>query len=329
MDIDEFLDREVSGLNLEAGKTETGREKFKENFEASPLFDSIRSNLSKGDLEIAEQSYVQLWNILMQQKLKWNKELYEQLAMLAREFSGVLSHAYNEVRRKANQIYELIGKGQAAMKEGKRDVPFKIYSEIEELNNSIPNVFFEEKKALQEQIMEFYKELRSTTDNELIKRASALIQEINRLIDKINTAIRANDMINAIVNYNKCIELYNQVPEGFLKYKNSAGMRLLEIYKSLSIYNEISSLQKQLQSQQMLARQQPAQAQALATGLFAQSQMHTAAKSELIKAKKEHAKRSIEKGFYNEAAKGIEEVLQLEPNDAEAKAIHAKIKTLQ
>lgn len=330
MDIDEFLDREVSGLNLETGKTETaetGMEQFKGSFESSPLFDSSMSNLSKGDLEIAEQSYVQLWNILMQQKLKWNKELYEQLAVLAREFSSVLSHAYNEVRRKANHIYELIGKGRAAMKEGKKDVPFKIYSEIEGINNSIPNVFFEEKKVLQEQIMGFYRELRSTTDNELVKRVSALIQEINRLIDRINAAISANDMINAIVSYNKCIELYNQVPEGFLKYKNSAGMRLLEIYKSLSIYNEISSLQRQLQSRQLLAKQQPVQAQA--AGLFAQSQVHPSTKLELIKAKKEHAKRSIEKGFYNEAAKGIEEVLQLEPNDAEAKAIHAKIKTLQ
>lgn len=329
MDIDEFLDREVSGLNLETGKTETGKEQFRGSFEASPLFDSSMSNLSKGDLEIAEQSYVQLWNILMQQKLKWNKELYEQLAVLAREFSSVLSQAYNEVRRKANQIYELIGKGRAAMKEGKKDVPFKIYSEIEGINNSIPNVFFEEKKALQEQIMDFYRELRNTTDNELVKRVSSLIQEINRLIDKINISISANDMINAIVSYNKCIELYNQVPEGFLKYKNSAGMRLLEIYKSLSIYNEIASLQKQLQSRQLLAKQQPAQTQAQAAGLFAQSQVHPSIKLEFIKAKKEHAKRSIEKGFYNEAAKGIEEVLQLEPNDAEAKAIHAKIKTLQ
>src|SRR3989338_3507008 len=140
------------------------------------------------------------------------------------------------------------------MKEGKREIPFKIYAQLEEINNSIPNVFFEEKKAIQEQIMEFYRELRNTTDNELVKRVSALIQEINRLIDRINTAIRANDMTNAIVSYNRCIGLYNQVPEGFLKYKNSAGMRLLEIYKSLSIYNEISSLQKQLQSQQQLTR---------------------------------------------------------------------------
>ena len=46
-------------------------------------------------------------------------------------------------------------------------------------------------------------------------------------------------------------------------------------------------------------------------------------------AKKERAKKNIEKGFYNEASKDIQEALHLDPNDAEAKALHAKIKTLQ
>src|SRR3989344_921931 len=155
MDIEEFLDRELSGLGLEAGKAETSRTNLEqqpgESFESSPLFDSARSNLGKGDLETAEQSYSQLWGVLTQQKLEWSRELYGQLAMLAREFSGILAQAYNEVRRKASQIYELIGKGRAAMKEGKREVPFKIYAQLEEINNSIPNVFFEEKKAIQEQ----------------------------------------------------------------------------------------------------------------------------------------------------------------------------------
>ena len=49
----------------------------------------------------------------------------------------------------------------------------------------------------------------------------------------------------------------------------------------------------------------------------------------LLSAKKERAKNNIEKGFYNEASKDIQEALQLEPDDAEAKAINAKIKTLQ
>jgi Tfp pilus assembly protein PilF len=48
-----------------------------------------------------------------------------------------------------------------------------------------------------------------------------------------------------------------------------------------------------------------------------------------LNAQKERAKRNIEKGFYNEASKDIQEALKIDSSDAEAKALHAKIKTLQ
>ena len=330
MDIDEFLDRELSGLGLQTDKTERqtiGLSDIDSQAESSPLFESIKSNLSKGNLEEAEEAYVQLWHLLMEQKLKWSKELYDQLSVLGRQFSSALSYSYNEVKRKADHIYELISRAKAAIEEGKKELPFKLYSEIEEINNTIPKLFFEEKKIISEQIMNFYQELRNTTDNELIKRVAILIQEISQLMDKINNSIRANDMINAVVNYNKCIDLYNQVPEGFLRHKNSIGMRLLDIYKSLSIYTEISALQKQYSERPPQAQQQfspPAPAQPISA-----SAQPSASKSTMLSAKKERAKMNIKKGFYNEASKDIQEALQLEPTDAEAKVIHAKLKTLQ
>ena len=329
MDIDEFLDRELSDLDLQTDKTErqaVDLSGIKEQVESSPLFGNIKANLSKGNLEEAEEAYVQLWHLLTQQKLKWNKELYDQLSVLSRQFSGALNYSYTEVKRKADHIYELISRAKAAIKEGKKELPFKLYSEIEEINNSIPNVFFEEKKIISEQIMSFYQELRNTTDNELIKRVAILIQETNQLIDKISIAIRSNDMINATVSYNKCIELYNQIPEGFLKHKNSIGMRLLDIYKSLSIFNEMSNLQKQLSER---PSQVPQPTQAIAFPQSKPPQLATSSKPMMLSAKKERAKMNIKKGLYDEASKDIQEALQLEPSDAEAKAIHAKLKTMQ
>lgn len=326
MDIDEFLDRELSELNLPTDKSEkreagAAPADFREDFEPSPLFENIKSSLGKGNIDLAEQSYIQLWHLLLQQKLKWNKGLYGQLSALARQFSSALNQSYNEVKRKAEHTYELISRAKASLREGKKEMPFKIYSEIQDIFNSIPDAFFEEKKIVEEQITVFYRELKNTTDNELVKRVSVLVHEINQLIDRINQAIRMNDMINAIVGYNKCIGLYSQVPEGFLRHKNSIGMRLLEIYKSLSIYTEMSSLQQQLQ-EPLQQNQQPA--------AFGSNQpAEASSKSTLLKSKREQAKRNMEKGFYNEAHRNIQEALQLEPNDIESKAIYAKIKTLQ
>src|SRR3989338_2672238 len=134
MDIDDFLERELSGIGLDTGKS--GKPESPEHFrdiDASPLFENIRADLGKGNLELAEQSYVQLWHILAQQKLKWNKELYEQLLALSRQFSGMLSQAYGDVRKKASQIYELIGREwrKNTSKGEKRAVLFEFRGEKE------------------------------------------------------------------------------------------------------------------------------------------------------------------------------------------------------
>ena len=337
MDIEEFLDRELSELDLGIDKPKTPETneqsmQFGENFEPSALFDNIKVNLSKGNIEEAEQPYAQLWDILLQQKLKWNNEIYGQLLILSRQFLSLLNRANDDIKKKADYIYDLIKKARTALREGKKDVPFKIYSEIIEINSAIPNAFFEEKKVIQEQITIFYEELKSATDNELIKRVSSLVQETNQMVDRINLSIRSNDYANAIANYNKCLGLYIQMPEGFLRHKTSLGIRLLEIYKSLSIYTEISNLQKQI-SQSPYKFQQQSSSENMPIQKVPDSTIPQAVgpstKSTLLNSKREQAKRNIEKGFYNEAFKNIEEALKLEPRDAESKAIHAKIKTLQ
>lgn len=329
MDIDEFLDRELSDLGI-TNKNESPSSievsEFKEDFKPSPSFDAIKSNLSKGNLKEAQQPYEQLWHMLLLQKLKWNKEIYGQLSVLSKLFLSALNDSFNEAKRNANHVYELINRARASLREGKNQLAFKLYAEIKEVSDSVPNVFFEEKKIIEERVMDFYKELMITTDNELINRVSALIQEIYQLIEKIELSIRANDLTNAITNYNKCIELFNQVPEGFLRYKNSAGMRLLDIYKTLSIYTEMMSLQKEFG--QGISQPQQRSKQANATAQTA-ANMNEPTKSMMLSAKKEHAKKNIEHGFYNEAYRDIQEAFQIDPNDAEAKAIHAKIKTLQ
>ena len=349
MDIDEFLNRELTdlGLSADAEKSENKLDSgMKEDANLTQtLFADIKRDLTKANLDEAERLYNGLWNALLQQKLKWNKDVYEQISSLGIQFSSTLNHAYEELKNKSNQINELANRARNFLREGKKDMALKIYSQAQEINNSIPNVFFQEKRALQEQVTILYKDIVSLTDAELIQRVSSIMQQINQLIDKINSCILSNDIENASSNYSKCIELYNQVPEGFLRDKNSAGMRLLDIYRSLSINNEIVNLQMQL-SQRMQFKQQPIKTfvkspsfepepkpvttkQQYNVKTPFQEQHHLPENYRILNRKKENAIKNIKRGFYNEAWKDIEEALQLAPNDVEAKALRAKIKTLQ
>ena len=115
------MDRELSELGLPTDKTEKAKPfellQPKEDFESSPLFENIKASLSSGNLEQAEQAYIQLWQILLQQKLKWNKDIYNELLVLSRQVSSVLNQAYSEVKKKADHIYELINRAKQSLKE--------------------------------------------------------------------------------------------------------------------------------------------------------------------------------------------------------------------
>ena len=330
MEIDEFLDRELSGLDLNTDDSKETTQNVEEirSIEPPGLFDNIKASLNKGNIEEAEQSYSHLWHILFDRKLKWDEGLYGQLLTLSRHFLSAINLGSSEVKKKADYIYDLIKKARASLKEGKKDIPYRIYSQVIEAHNSIPNVFFEEKKFLQEQITLFYQELKNTTDNELIKRVYALAQETAQLIDKTGSSLNANDYGSSIASYNKCLEIYSQIPEGFLKSKAPLGIRILEIYKRISIYSEISSLQRQI-SQPLQPQQTAHFVRDMVIPEKVAGKTFTLPKSKILDEKRERAKKNIEKGLYNEAFKEIEEALMIEPMDAESKAIHAKIKTLQ
>src|SRR3989338_1700670 len=228
MDVDEFLDRELSELGLVTDKAKdanisvsAGADANKgadnvnfndlksETSSSSPLFENIASNFNKGSIEDADKYYSQLWQILFQQKLKWSKELYDQMITLNNHLIEALGRSYSESKKSAARIYELIKNARDSLKEGKKEASYKIYSEIEELDRSIPSVFFEEKRVIREQINMLSEELRIATNNELVKRVSALVQDINKLIDKANAMINFNDFANAVLSYNQCLESYN------------------------------------------------------------------------------------------------------------------------
>ncbi len=335
MNIDEFLEREIVDLGMESGKNVNVEapiesQVFKEESAASTSFEAIKSSLGSNDLDSVEKSYAQLWQALLDQKLKWNKGLYDQLLLLNRHFNASINYAQNDIRKKADQIYDLISSARIALREGKKEVSFRIYSQITELSNTIPHSFFEEKKVINEQISVFYKELKNAVDNDLIKRVFMLVQEIFHLIDKAGISVNAGDIPSAITCYNKCVELFSQIPEGFLKHKNSAGMRLLEVYRVISIYNEMINLQQLLSNRQPAPRSEmrPRQPSMNAPYKEGQESGHLS-RALFLQERNDSARMNIEKGLYGEATRDIEEALRLAPDDIEAKALQAKIKTLR
>lgn len=358
MEIDEFLDRELSDLGQEKSVPEESEMEQKVSSGAEAL-GGIKAVLGKGYIDNAEQPYMQLWQELIQQKLKWNSQIYGQLLSLSKGFSQTLGRVHDEAKRKINQVSDFLARARSMLKEGRKDMALKLYAQMQEIIVSIPNIFFEEKRALQQEIMNFYNELNAAIDGDLIKNVSGQLQQISQMIDSINESMRAGNFDRASFDYLKCVGMYGQIPEGFLQSKNAAGLKLLEIYKTLSIQTEISSLQKQLGAQPMprpmtAAAMQPMPSvqqttikrPILRTAAMAAREraMHKTKiqqrpkamqkrevpeKERMLRKMIENAKNNIKKGFYNEAWKEVNEALNLDPKSIESKVLAAKIKTLQ
>ena len=354
MNVDEFLDRELADLDIDTGKAE----KTEDNsdfptmkiVESSHPFNAAELELTKANIEQAEQTYMNLWHSLTQQKLKWDKDIYEQLLKISRQFSAMLNTTYDELKNQSNRINELIGRARSYLQAGKKEIALRAYAEIQKISNSVPNVFFEEKRRLQDQVSSFYSELTAAADAELVKKVSGMLHDINQKIEKINGLVSSNDVENASAEYLRCIEMYNQIPEGFLNSKNSVGIRILEVYKNLSVSAEISALQRHLiipkpeprmnYYRQPSATEKPGYSASKTPGILSPPPLpgtpiaghaHSSfqQKSAMVNNKREQAKKNIRKGFFNEAWKDIEGALQIDPDDVESKALKAKVKTLQ
>ncbi len=384
MDIDQFLEREISGIDLEQSSPASKYEKRPEVLESELAQPSSISNLDQ-----AEQEYNTQWQSILGHQLTWDKEAYQSLFNLASNLSGTLAMAFEDAEKKRNSIQSLITQARVFLKEGKLENASKLLGEIESSHASIPNAFFEEKRILGDGIKLFARDLKNATDSDISKRAYSLIQQSGQFVVSAEKALHANDIRSAGLNYLKSLEIFNQIPEGFIIQKSPLGARLLQLYRNVTISMEISHLQMQLTP--IAVQQQKPQAQPASRISVEQSKEHGNQKPQaqpaqpkfqissqhaqqrprieqrqmrlsrarirsrakltkpaekpsenpaapinpineklrLLNEKKDLARENIKKGLYNEAMKNIQEALQIEPKDAEAKIITAKIKTLQ
>ncbi len=240
MDVNEFLEREIKELGLSQKKEESKvkvssePEQTEESYSQRQLFEKIKIKLDQGKLDDAKKYYLSLWNIFLKQGIKWDEELHDMLSILSTEFSKLLDKEYLEIKNKIEDAHELINKGKLALKEGKIEFSSEINFKLEEIKNSLQDTYFEKKSALIYQITDFLKELKKAKDDLLIKEFIGFATSLNILIKKMETDISLNDTKNGIADYKNLIEIYSRIPEGFLRYKNTVGIRILGIYKTLT-----------------------------------------------------------------------------------------------
>jgi len=238
MDVEDFLERELAGLGLET-IPEIGPLK---KAEPKPI-------TSKTALDKAEKDYMEFWQKIALHEVKWDKESYDNMINMTRQFSLELNKGSQELKAKKETILSQVGRVRALLKENKKELAMKSFSETQSIADSIPGVFFEEKKVITDAVNELAGEIKQFEDNESMRNAYSSMGQIGQLIEQTMKSIATNDMQNASMLYSSAIQAFVKLPEGFSIHKFRIGAKLLEIYKRISIHNEISQLQRHLQNQ--------------------------------------------------------------------------------
>src|SRR3989338_2076810 len=332
MDIDEFLDKELQSENKEEVK-----EKAAERAAEKPVMEEV-SNEKKDSVK----RFLDLWGKLSEAKFKWDEKVYKEINDSGENVKKELEGITLAVGRQKKAIKRLIGKALSEIENKNYDAAAKIYSEISDMRDKIPEFMLEEKKDLNSEIFVLYEKLHNNIDAKFIKDFKASLLEVDNFINDSGSAMGTGDIEKAKVMYDKALESYRALPNGFLQKKVELGSRLLGLYKELSIRTQIYELQEQLGTgsfsyanadrlrklSEMVRGREGIHGKSSAGAVSISEQAHVPNKTllnSLIARKLERAKINLEKEIYEDARKNLDAVLKVDPRNSEARDLLSKI----
>ncbi|MEK6869745.1 MAG: hypothetical protein AABX74_05915, partial [Nanoarchaeota archaeon] len=236
MDIDEFLDKE-----MQAEKAGEAKEKAAEKAVEKPEIEEV-SNEKKDSVK----RFLDLWNKISEAKFKWDEKLYKEINDAGESVKKELESITLAVGRQKKAIKRLIGKALNEIENKNYDAAAKLYSEISDMRDKIPEFMLEEKKDLNNEIFVLYEKLHNNIDAKFIKDFKASLLEVDSFINDSGSAMGTGDIEKAKLLYEKALESYRALPNGFLQKKVELGSKLFGLYKELSIRTQIYGLQEQL-----------------------------------------------------------------------------------
>ena len=334
MDIDEFLDKE---LQSEKDKTkEEAVEKVAEKAAEKPEMEEV-SNEKKDSVK----RFLDLWNKISEAKFKWDEKIYKEINDAGESVKKELESITLAVGRQKKAIKRLIGKALSEIENKSYDAAAKLYSEISDMRDKIPEFMLEEKNDLNNEIFVLYEKLHNNIDAKFIKDFKASLLEVDSFINDSGSAMGTGDIEKSKVMYEKALESYRALPNGFLQKKIGLGSKLLGLYKELSIRTQIHGLQEQLG----IGSFSYANADSLRTlsemvrgreGNYGKgsidgaeiNEQHVPSKAllnSLIARKLERAKINLEKELYEDARKNLDAVLKVDPRNADARELLSRI----
>jgi|TARA_B100001964_G_C14216624_1_gene593110 tetratricopeptide (TPR) repeat protein len=321
MDIDDFLDKEV-----QVEKKEEIEDVSSQTAEQS--VDDVKDTTSESNETDTVKNYFQLWSKVSEAKFKWDEKLHDELKKQENDVKAEVDKSLLTAGRDKKEIKRLIGKALTELENKNYSAATKLYSEISDMKDKFPDFLLQEKKEINKEIFLLYEKLHDQIDLKFINDFKDSIAHISSLINDSSSSLNMGDIAKAKALYENALKTYKSLPNGLLQEKIGLGNGLLKLYKDLSIQTQIKELQHQLSkgvggheytASENKLRHLSESVKKRGFEPHPQGMQNKALFSNLVARKLDRAKTSLSRGLYSEAKKNIESILNVDPNNMEAK----------
>jgi len=141
--------------------------------------------------------------------------------------------AMDEMRTKSDKINEILIKANQMVLRNDIAGASRLYDEIEDIYRSLPDGFLVKKTELQNRILQISGEISKRLDRlsgvEMQRKGEMLKKQTKTIQNYLKKG--ENDL--ALAEYEEMVDLYNQLPSGFIEKKMKLRGEMLNLYRSI------------------------------------------------------------------------------------------------
>ncbi|MFP4402816.1 MAG: hypothetical protein ACOC3X_02125 [Nanoarchaeota archaeon] len=247
MDIDDFLDLEISKQGMKAGSSG----KLKNNDELFSELDNLKHVVAQKDFFTALNNLINLkhkYHDLTKKQLNENRFIFNELIKINSDLISKIDLIKQDLYKKINLIQNLIVDAQTKLNEGNISEANKIYLQTKNLIKDIPDILIEEKKALNNQLTAFYVSysvlIQKKSEQIFIEKKDYLLNVIKKAYEYIKSGNKFP--LKTFEHINK---LFNDLPEGHLYQKAIIYNDILKLFRTAALSEENSNIVNTIISQ--------------------------------------------------------------------------------
>ncbi len=235
--------KELSKVKKDVSLNENVNVDFSSSYES--LVEEARKLLEKGEVEKAKEVYEQLKKLYHEELPKQfelqRESLKKNLFTLSKDLTFALDYEQkNRFEKGKKEILDLLKKVLESLKNNDFDTVSNYMSYVMNIFNKLPPGFEEEKKVLQEKIVNLNLKIANYKKKLLDEALNEELKEIESLRRKFDVAIKNKNVDEAKKIYSLLKKRYLLLPSEVLPEKIDVHIKILDDFKKLSL------LQKEL-----------------------------------------------------------------------------------